>query len=245
MSVAQHRYFVYVLARPNGKAFYVGKGQGRRAFRHESEARSGHSCRKCNTIRKIWKDGGEVQRYIVFTTNDESEALAYECELIALYGRKNLTNYTDGGDGRSGSIPKPETRIKLRVTTKSTWGDPDVRRRRIDGQKAYWNSPDARVKGSIASKSHTATLESRTRVSVEAKARWADPDIRAKQTVALNAVWDDPEYRERIRAARKATWSDPEYRAKMSAIHKARLASPEARMRQSIAAKKGKSKDKS
>jgi hypothetical protein len=93
------RFYVYILARPNGKVFYVGKGQGKRVFGHEREAKSACPCHKCRVIRKIWREGGEVQRSIVFTTDDEHAALAYEREQIALHGRKNLCNRTDGGEG--------------------------------------------------------------------------------------------------------------------------------------------------
>jgi hypothetical protein len=95
-------FYVYLLCRPNGKPFYVGKGKSRRIYDHEKEARGSCKCHKCNVIRKIWRYGGEVQRYIVFTTNDEQAAFAYECELIALHGRGNLCNLTDGGEGVSG-----------------------------------------------------------------------------------------------------------------------------------------------
>src|SRR5690349_1278384 len=63
------RFYVYILSRPDGRPFYVGKGSGRRIFDHDSEARSGHQCHKCNVIRKIWQQGGQVQRHTVFTTN--------------------------------------------------------------------------------------------------------------------------------------------------------------------------------
>lgn len=103
-TIPQHQFYVYVLARPNGKVFYVGKGSKRRVFGHEAEARRGCKCHKCNVIRKVWKQGGEIQRYIVFTTNDEQAAFDYERETIALHGRDNLVNYTDGGDGASGAV---------------------------------------------------------------------------------------------------------------------------------------------
>ena len=38
-------YYVYKLRRPNGRAFYVGKGIGDRVFQHENEARHPMVCR--------------------------------------------------------------------------------------------------------------------------------------------------------------------------------------------------------
>jgi len=92
LTTTQAKFYIYVLARPNGKAFYVGKGKGRRTFKHEEEARQGCPCHKCNIIRKVWRGGGQVLRYIVFTTDNEIEAYAYEVETIALYGLANLSN---------------------------------------------------------------------------------------------------------------------------------------------------------
>ncbi len=108
------KFYVYILARPNGMPFYVGKGTGRRIHHHEPEAQRGHNCHKCSVIRKIWHEGGQVEKRIVFCTDDEQEAYTEECRLIGLYGRENLTNRTPGGEGGSGFSPSEETRAKLR-----------------------------------------------------------------------------------------------------------------------------------
>lgn len=107
------QFYVYILARPDDRVFYVGKGKGKRVFMHDREARSGHKCHKCNVIRKLWKQGKEYKRYIVFTTENEQEAFNYERELIALHGRKNLCNLTDGGEGCSGRVLSAETKAKI------------------------------------------------------------------------------------------------------------------------------------
>lgn len=112
-TIPSPRFYVYVLARPNSKPFYVGKGTGQRVYNHDIEARGGHECYKCRVIRKIWRNGGQVQRYIVFTTDNEQEAFDYERELIALYGRETLTNLTDGGEGMSGHKYSDESRHKM------------------------------------------------------------------------------------------------------------------------------------
>lgn len=91
------KFYVYTLAYPGGKVFYVGKGQGNRVMNHEREAASKCKCYKCRTIRKIWRGQQEIERAIVFETEDESEAYDREIALIAKYGRENLCNCTDGG----------------------------------------------------------------------------------------------------------------------------------------------------
>jgi hypothetical protein len=57
------------------------------------------SRRSCK-IREVWERGGSVSAIIVLETNDEQVALAEEKRLVALYGRANLTNESDGGDGK-------------------------------------------------------------------------------------------------------------------------------------------------
>jgi hypothetical protein len=140
------RFYVYVLARPNGKPFYVGKGQGRRVYDHEREARNGHQCHKCNVIRKIWRKGGEVQRYTVFTTDDERAALDYEVSMIALYGRRTLCNLTDGGDGVSN--PSEETRARMRAayTRKSPEERAEHRRKLSEAHKGVPYPEERRLK---------------------------------------------------------------------------------------------------
>lgn len=90
-------YYVYTLSRPNGSVFYVGKGAGKRSSAHEIEARKGCDCHKCRIIRKIWRNGGEVQKQIIYTTNDELDALRYERALVERIGLTNLANVNPGG----------------------------------------------------------------------------------------------------------------------------------------------------
>jgi hypothetical protein len=117
------QYYVYALARPTKgewAVFYIGKGSKRRVFAHESEARSGHRCHKCNIIRKVWRNGGEIQRYILLTTESEQEAFDYEVAMIELHGRKNLANRTAGGEGGGmfGRIVSEETRGRMSMAQK-------------------------------------------------------------------------------------------------------------------------------
>lgn len=115
------RFYVYVLAYPDGKPFYVGKGTKDRIFAHEVEARTGHRCRKCRVIRKVWSQGGQIQRYYVFTTDDEHEALQYEFEIIAMFGRSTLVNLRSGGEYPTGHPHTIQTRRQIGDSIKSLW----------------------------------------------------------------------------------------------------------------------------
>mgnify|MGYP003651435328 CR=1 FL=1 len=87
-------YYVYLHTRNDtGEVFYVGKGQGRRAWWKNGRNKHWHFLAQ--------KHGYEVHIW----RNELTEAQAFEIEKerISFYGRKNLCNYTDGGDGASGA----------------------------------------------------------------------------------------------------------------------------------------------
>jgi len=87
-------YYVYLHTRNDtGEVFYVGKGQGRRAWWKNGRNKHWHFLSQ--------KHGYEVHIW----RNELTEAQAFEIEKerISFYGRKNLCNYTDGGDGASGA----------------------------------------------------------------------------------------------------------------------------------------------
>lgn len=101
------RAYVYVLHRPNGQPFYVGKGVGERCLGHEAEARTTRRLtHKLNVIRALHRRGERIHYRIDSFHDDEVDALARERQLIASIGRHDLkmgplTNQTDGGEGTS------------------------------------------------------------------------------------------------------------------------------------------------
>jgi len=106
LSSVTGQFYVYHLLRPNGTPFYVGKGQNRRIFFHESEAQGTGRSYKLNIIRKIISTGQELGYCIAFYKSEE-EALRREVEEIRSIGRHDLNkgplaNLTDGGEGTSG-----------------------------------------------------------------------------------------------------------------------------------------------
>lgn len=96
-------FYVYLHRKATtGKVFYVGKGHGNRAF---EKRRNNHWK---NTVAK---HGYTVEFYA--TGLQEWYAFELEKELIAYYGRENICNLTDGGDGATGAVRSELTRKKV------------------------------------------------------------------------------------------------------------------------------------
>lgn len=105
--MATKGYYVYVHRRADtGEVFYVGKGFGKRAWK--------------KTTRSEWWKRIEAKhgRTVEIHADDLDENLAFEleAELITKFGRTNLCNLTDGGDG--GVNPSAETRLKMSLARK-------------------------------------------------------------------------------------------------------------------------------
>src|SRR5260221_12392391 len=111
-------WYVYILRRPDGRPFYVGKGKSDRTFSHENEARHPNDRRsnpfKLNVIREIKKGGGQLVYEINLTVTTEEEALAREMILIRALKRLHeggpLTNLDPGGGSVAGSAPMSKER---------------------------------------------------------------------------------------------------------------------------------------
>ncbi len=124
-------YYVYILRKPNGTPFYVGKGRKRRILDHEAEARGPEKTHKLNTIRAISKRGERITYEIESYFPEEEMALSREVDLIALIGRHDLglgplTNQTDGGEGTSN--PSEESKERHRNTLSGIESDDSERR---------------------------------------------------------------------------------------------------------------------
>ena len=236
-TVASSRFYVYILCRPDGSPFYVGKGSRNRVFDHDAEARSGHKCHKCNVIRKVWRNGGAVQRYILLETTNEQEALDYEVELISLYGLNTLTNVTAGGEGASGTKASPKERARLQHMARQRWSDPEQRKRWVEanrrGQRRLLADPEYRAKRVARGKQQFAerlaadpeyqarliqsskTPEALEKLRISARRQFADPVARA-QLKAQHAAWvGTPEGHAVIQRQNEAKWKDPIVAARM------------------------------
>ncbi len=92
----EKKFYVYVhkyaSGPKEGKVFYVGKGQRNRAW----VDRRDYNPHWQNTAKKYGFDAEIVTRF-----GRESCAFSFERALIEFYGRDNLVNMTDGGEGCS------------------------------------------------------------------------------------------------------------------------------------------------
>jgi hypothetical protein len=102
----ERRFYVYVHRRKSdGQIFYVGKGTRDRAW-----ARDGRNSHWRNVVSKHG-----FTHHIISRFSSEVCAFSLERALIGFYGRKNLVNKTDGGEGVSGHKPTGCHRINMIV----------------------------------------------------------------------------------------------------------------------------------
>jgi hypothetical protein len=106
-------FYVYLHRKATtGEVFYVGKGEGRRAWSKQRSQYWHRTANKHGCTIEIIQDGLQ-------------EWFAHELEqnLIALHGRKDtghgpLVNLTDGGEGATGWTPSIETVLKISQSNK-------------------------------------------------------------------------------------------------------------------------------
>ena len=111
--------YVYIHRRKSdGSVFYVGKGSGKRAW---SNIRSAY------WKRIVAKHGYIVE--IVETGYQDWYASEREIELIQFYGRDNLCNFTDGGEGLSGFSHTEQVRKKIARSLTGTKKSLDCRKK--------------------------------------------------------------------------------------------------------------------
>lgn len=114
-------YYTYVLLRPDGVPFYVGKGRGNRVLQHELEAMRQSNLKrtnphKCNTIRRIVTRGEQILYRIdrVYSDADQLSCLEREAALIGQFRRRcdggTLTNLASGLGNMFGLDPESAAR---------------------------------------------------------------------------------------------------------------------------------------
>lgn len=122
-----NKFYVYVHRRADDNTiFYVGKGEGRRAWR-------------TNNRNNWWRNVVNKHGYIVDVVlwdMPESDAFQLEKDLIAFF-KGFVVNLTSGGEGSSGIIYSLERRKSLSELHTKLWQDPSIRKRREEGQRRW------------------------------------------------------------------------------------------------------------
>ncbi|RWO20668.1 NUMOD3 domain-containing DNA-binding protein [Mesorhizobium sp.] len=185
-------FYVYVWRDSASLPFYVGKGKGRRAY--DTYGRS-------KEFNEIYERSGCTVEIVDWFIH-ESQAHALEVELIAKYGRRDvgdgpLVNKTDGGDGCSGHIKKPEAIAMWRIK--------NIGRKR---------SPEVCAKISAGKAGYNHTDEARTRMSIAQKKRFENPGERAKISAAASNISD--ETRSKMSESQRRYQSNPLVRLQKS-----------------------------
>lgn len=251
------RYYVYLLRRPSGDPFYVGKGRRDRIAMHERDARRDkNKTYRIRIVRDVLRAGLEVGYEIVGFFDAEADAFSEERRLIALYGRFDegglLANHTDGGEGAAN--PSAETISKRAKKLRAVMKDHAYKAAAV---AALRSNEAARVANSRAA---VARPETKAKMSERMRREWQDP---AKMALRINAtraaqdlVWKarqaegvarvqaDPEFHARRNAGRfrpdviqklKRIAADPVRRAKQRETAKAQRAEAEVVRRRVLA----------
>lgn len=161
-------FYTYAWLREDRTPYYIGKGRGKRAWRKGSPPKD---------------------RVLLLKTGlSEQEAFKHEVYMIAVFGRKDLgtgilRNLSDGGDGASGAVRSPETRIKISKAKKGK-PRPDLSERNRQ-QKGIPKGPFTdthRRNLSIAGKNKPPiSEETKRKMSESAKRRAAKPEEKEKR----------------------------------------------------------------
>lgn len=165
-----YRFYVYAYLREDGTPYYIGKGQGDRAYSKSNKHRIG-----------VPKDAQKI----VFLEKNLSEigALAIERRYILWYGRKDihtgiLRNMTDGGDGLSGAKLSQETRQKMSSSQMGRRHTPETKQKLSIIHKN--RSPETRQKMLIAS--HLRKHDEETKQKISSISRNRSPETRQKMS---------------------------------------------------------------
>lgn len=215
----EHRFYIYAWQYPDGRTFYVGKGQcGRDAISKRNNLFN-------NIVSKIQREGGEPRVVRWHEGLREDDAFVLEKSYIRLFGRRDLgtgilANLTDGGEGGSGRIITEETRAKLGAWERTA----DTRAKISVALKGKPKSGDHTAKSVAARSGKPLSYEHRAKIANALRGVPKHPDAIAKTSEANRGKKRSPEARARMSAAKKGKALSESHRARL--VEKLRLAKP-------------------
>lgn len=164
-------FYTYLhLRESDSKPFYVGKGQGKRAWAHRN--------RNLHWKNTVAKHGLKVEICAEWPT--EAEAFEHERFLIACFRDMghNLVNLTDGGEGPSGMKCSEETKAVLRAKAVKQFesGDAAAHLSRLATER--FKDPAERSAASERSKEVMSREGMVDVISLSTKAAMAHPEVK-------------------------------------------------------------------
>lgn len=155
--ILPHDFYVYVhRRRSDTRVFYVGKGRAKRAWEKN---------RKNSHWQSVVKKHGLCVE-IVQSGMQEWWAFELERELIAFYGRDNLCNFTDGGEGSSGYVQSEQTKIKKTIAQKNAFSSLESKAKRSIASSLRLRTDSEKEKLRIAQTGKKYSDESRQKMSL-------------------------------------------------------------------------------
>lgn len=159
-------FYVYVHRRADdNRIFYVGKGKRDRATSRQRN--------------QYWKRIVALHGYTIEIVLDglpEDKAHQLEMDLISHYGRKNLANLTDGGEGRSGSKQSNATREKISQKLVGVKKTDATKLKMKEAQNKY----EAKERGRAQSLGRVHTDATKQKISAKAVQQHSSPEQQEK-----------------------------------------------------------------
>ena len=249
---------IYTYTCPSGKVvtfnyppYYVGKGKGQRSTAHlrsaltaELDAYTSH-LPKMRTTRAILRTGKKPIIRVIPSRLSEMAAYAFEIDLIAGIGRRNLgkgplTNLTDGGEGLLGYEFTDRDRRKMSKSQRKRFDAETAEQKRTRVNKAKATNAarpevnEERVRKITAFNSRDDVRQHKAEVT---RRQWSKPGFKEQKVRKQRETWQNKSQEDRDLHARrtgeasKAMWADPVFKQK----HRERMRSsftPDRKQRQ-------------
>jgi predicted GIY-YIG superfamily endonuclease len=173
------QFYVYLHLRPDGRAFYVGKGTLARTKNIDRRANPHHT----HIVSKYGRDNIAVR---VIPCGSEDMALETEKRIIfELRSRGiNLVNCTSGGEGTSGMVHTASAKAKITAALRGRVVSPATRGKISAAHRLLTISPEVRAKQRAAATGRPVPHEMRRKISTTMTGRRHPAEARANMSAA-------------------------------------------------------------
>jgi hypothetical protein len=213
--------------------FYIGKGNGDRAYIHLNENKYNHHFH--NKIKKIQRITGQDPIVSLYREQLlEDTAFELEIYMVETIGRWDLKlgplcNLTDAGKGCCGHICSDETKRKLSIINKGKIVSEEIRKKISECAKGRKYSEKTKQKMSESQKGKSKSEETKKKMSYYAKNR--SNEHKRKIRIANTGKKHSDEIKEKIRIASTGKIVSEETREKLRIANTGKKRSDKARQK--------------